>query len=307
VLGFDTERSTDHGWGPRLTVFVPADVERVDALLDERLPQEYRGWPVRFGWDERPVKKHVDVTRLGPWLEQQLGVDATRGLEPRDWLTLPQQALLEVTGGPVYHDGLGELAPLRESLRWYPDDVWLWILGAQWQRLSQEEHFVGRAAEVGDELGSRILAARVVRDVIRLCFLQERRYAPYGKWLGSAFERLDAHDAVADPLAAALAADDYRAREEALVEAYEELGRRHNALALTDEVEPTVRQFHSRPFRVLASERFAEVCFARVRDPWLRSLPPIGAIDQWVDSTDVLSYAPRARTTTLVYESEETR
>ena len=25
VLGFDTERSTDHGWGPRLQVFVAPD------------------------------------------------------------------------------------------------------------------------------------------------------------------------------------------------------------------------------------------------------------------------------------------
>jgi hypothetical protein len=140
-----------------------------------------------------------------------------------------------------------------------------------------------------------------------MCFLQERRYAPYGKWLGSAFGRLDAHASLAGPLARALAADDFAAREGALVEAYEELARRHNALALTDELEPTVRAFHSRPFRVLASERFARACFERVRDPWLRSLTPIGAIDQWVDSTDVLSYPPRTRMTALVYEPEETR
>jgi hypothetical protein len=31
----------------------------------------------------------------------------------------------------------------------------------------REEHFPGRAAEAGDELGRRVLAARLVRDVIR--------------------------------------------------------------------------------------------------------------------------------------------
>jgi len=304
VLGFDTERSTDHGWGPRLQVFVADEADAVGALLDERLPETYRGWPLRFGWDDYAPRRHVEVTELGAWLEQHLGVDARRGLTYAWWLALPQQHLLEVTAGAVYHDGLGELEPLRESLRWYPDDVWLWLLGAQWRRLSQEEHLVGRAAEVGDELGSRILAARLVRDVVRLCFLLERRYAPYAKWLGTAFRELDAHAALAEPLAAALAASEYAAREAALVSAYEEVARRQNALGVADEVEPTARPFHSRPFRVLDAGRYADACFARVRDDWLHSLPPIGAIDQFADSTDVLSYPARARRLALVYEPD---
>jgi hypothetical protein len=44
VLGFDTERSTDHGWGPRLQLFVEReDVESVARLIEERLPEEFRG------------------------------------------------------------------------------------------------------------------------------------------------------------------------------------------------------------------------------------------------------------------------
>ncbi len=39
VLGFDTDRSTDHGWGPRLRVFVHAsEVERVRAAVDAACP-----------------------------------------------------------------------------------------------------------------------------------------------------------------------------------------------------------------------------------------------------------------------------
>ncbi|WP_207922548.1 hypothetical protein [Micromonospora sp. KC606] len=33
------------------------------------------------------------------------------------------------------------------------------------------EAFVGRAAEAGDEVGSRVVAARLVREVMRLCLL----------------------------------------------------------------------------------------------------------------------------------------
>jgi hypothetical protein len=305
VLGFDTPRSTDHGWGPRLQVFVETDdVGALDARLEAELPEEYQGWPVRFGWDDWPVTKHVEVVELGHWLEERLGFDPRRSLSHRDWLAVPQQLLLEVTAGGVFHDGLQQLEPLRERLRWYPDDVWLWLIACQWRRIDQEEPFVGRTAEVGDEVGSRVLAARLVRDLIRLAFLLERRYAPYAKWLGSAFRELESYSSLGATLAAALDADAYPAREAALVEALEELARRHNALGLTSEVEPTARLFHSRPFRVLGSGRFVDACLERVADPWLRSLPLVGGIDQLADSTDVLSHPATARRAAGIYDGE---
>lgn len=54
-------------------------------------------------------------------------------------------------------------------------------------------------------------------------------------------------------------------------------------------MEPTVRLFHDRPFRVLDSDRFVRTCLAEVSDEWLRGLPLIGGVDQFVDSTDVTS------------------
>jgi len=290
VLGFDTERSTDHGWGPQLQVFVEEPFD-----IDSRLPEMFRGWPVRYGWDDKPVEHHVDVTSLGRWVEQHLGFDPRVGMETRDWLTTPQQLLLGFTAGAVFHDGLGELEPLRAKLEWYPHDVWLWLIACQWGRIDQEEPFVGRTAEVGDELGSRILAARLVWDLMRLCFLLERRYAPYSKWVGSAFATLEAAAEVGPQLERAIAATGLRAREEALVEAVEAVARRHNALGVTEPQEPSVRLFYTRPFRVLGSRRFVDACLARVEDEWLRSLPLAGSIDQWADSTDVLSDGALAR------------
>jgi Domain of unknown function (DUF4037) len=302
VLGFDTERSTDHGWGPRLQVFVEAgDVARARAAVDAGLPDEFRGWPTRFGWDATPVSDHVEVVQLERWLEELLGFDPERGVSLRDWLGTPQQVLLEVTRGALFHDGLGRLEAVRKTLAWYPDDVWLWLLACQWRRIDQEEPFVGRAAEVGDELGSRILAARLVRDIVRLCFLQERRYAPYSKWLGSAFSELEAHAAIGGALASALAATNYAAREAALVEAVEGVANRHNALGVTEPVDASIRLFHGRPYRVLGAGRFVDACLDGVSDPRLRDLPLIGAVDQWVDSTDVLSYPPVFRRAATLY------
>lgn len=290
VLGFDTERSTDHGWGPRMHVFVASDaVGRVRDAIEGGLPDEFRGWPVRYGWNDTPVAPHVVVTTLDEWLSAHLGFDPRRGIATVDWLSTPQQVLLEATSGPLLHDGLGELERVREALAWYPDEIWLWLLACQWRRIDQEEPFVGRTAEVGDELGSRVLAARLARDAMRLCFLQERRYAPYSKWLGSAFARLEAHETLGEALRKLAAATDYETREARFVEVVQELAARHNALGVTAPVDETVGLFHERPFRVLGSARFVDACLERVSDPRLRALPLTGAIDQWIDSTDVLS------------------
>lgn len=290
VVGFDTERSTDHGWGPRLQLFVPAaDVDAVRRAVDRALPEDFRGWPTRFGWDDVPVSHHVEVDTLGSWLRGHLGFDPSGGVSTHDWLATPQQLLLEVTSGAVFHDTPGELTAARERLAWYPDDVWLWLMACQWRRLDQEEPFVGRTAEVGDELGSRIVASRLARDAVRLHFLQERRYAPYSKWLGSGFTALDGAGTLAEHLLAALGARDYESREASLASVVTELARRHNMLGMTDGVDESVRLFHQRPYHVLASNRFVDACLARVEDKSLGVLPLVGGIDQWVDSADVLS------------------
>lgn len=304
VLGYDTERSTDHGWGPRLQVFVAErDVEAVRRTLEEHLPATFRGWPTRYGWDEVAPGHHVEVRELGGWLIEQLGFDPRARVDTIDWLTVPQQKLIGVVAGAVYADPDGELGRARERLRWYPEDVWRWLLASQWARLGQEEPFVGRTAEVGDGLGSQIVAVRLARELMSLAFLVERRYRPYVKWFGTAFGELALAPELLPALEPAVAATDFAVREQGLVGAFERLARAHNALGLTEPLDPDVRGFHDRPFRVLASERFAAACRASITDPWLRALPLAGSVDQFVDSTDILSATDRARHLRTFYRS----
>lgn len=303
VLGYDTERSADHGWGPRLQLFVrESDLAAARHAVDVELPDTFAGWPVRFGWDGVAPRHWVDVTTLPEWLTGQLGVDASRDLAPLDWLLMPQQLILGVVRGAVYADPAGELSAVRRRLAWYPHDVWLWLMASGWQRIAQEEHLVGRTAEVGDELGSRLLAGRLASDVLRLSFLQERTYCPYAKWVGTAFRELDSHAELAPILDRVLAAADYPAREQALVEAYEFVARRHDALGVTEAVEPSARAFHGRPFRVLLAGRFVDACRAAIIDPQLRAQPLFGSVDQVCDSTDVLSSSSRPRQLAALYD-----
>ena len=305
VLGYDTPRSTDHGWGPRVLVFLEdgTDAAEVRADLDRGLPEHVEGWPVRFGWDATPVAHHVTVTTLPRWLEEQLGVEATAGVSTVDWLVTPQQRLIGVVAGRVHADPDGRLAAVRRLLRWYPDQVWRWLLACQWHRLAQEEAFVARTAEVGDETGSAVVAARLVRDAMRLALLYDRRYAPYSKWLGTAFARAPHDDDLPEHLAAAVHASGPGPREEALAAAYTVLARRHDASGLTGPVAAEVGPYHERPARVLMADRFTEALLAGVTDPQLSALPPIGAVDQVVDSTDVLSDPACYRRLATLYEA----
>jgi hypothetical protein len=296
VLGFDTEQSTDHGWGPRVFVFLRDDVDRdvVRSLareLNDALPDTFRGYPTRFAArDDEPIRHQVSLTTVTELADTVLGFDPRSPITPQDWLKTPTQRLRSLTKGAVFEDGPGDLTEIRENLAWYPHDIWIYVLGCQWRRLAQEEPFVGRCGQVGDDLGSAIVTARLIRDLMRLCFLIEREYAPYSKWLGTAFSQLDCAPELVPTLIAALRASGWPERERHLTVAFETVAANFNALGVTSPIEPNIRPFYNRPFLVLDSDRFADACMAITP---FRNLGFVGSIDQFVDSTDVLSYPSR--------------
>lgn len=217
------------------------------------------------------------------------GSDVMADTCPADWLAMPQQRILEVVAGVVFHDDSGDLTRLRALLGWYPDDVWWWMLACQWSRLAQEEPFVQRTAEVGDDTGSAVITARLVRDAMRLAFLVARRYAPYQKWFGTAFSRLDDPEGLGRHLHSALSGTTLREREDALGAAYQILAGRFNALTPDLDVDVSLRDFHGRPAWILGANRFAEAARARVTDPRLQDLSLFGSIDQSVDNVELLT------------------
>ena len=277
VLGYDTARSTDHGWGPRVQIFTDADE------VDIQLPDTYRGQPVQFGWAGVAPRSWVEVLPLSDWLHQHLGADPMIGFDTVDWLLCPQQKLLGVVSGAVFADPHGHLSTLRAALEWYPDQIWRWLLACQWHRLAEEEAFVARTAEVGDMTGSVVTANRQVRDLMRLALLQQRRYAPYQKWLGTAFADLPDHEDLARHLAGAARGD-----QDALGAAYLAVAHRHNASALTAPVHASLSDYHDRPARVVMADQFSHALRATLTDPRLIGLPLIGSVDQVIDNVDVL-------------------
>lgn len=308
VLGYDTARSMDHEWGPRLLVFVPeADAPRlapeIHELLRHELPPDVHGFSTHFASTVEagtrsmrpavagPIEHKVEIHGLTAFLRDRFGMDGYTDLDPVDWLTLSDQALLELTAGAVFHDGLGTLGPMRAALASYPDQVWRYLLAAQWARIGELEAFVGRTAEVGDEIGSALVTAALVRDVMRLGFLLERRYAPYPKWLGTAFARLRCGPGLRPHLDAALAARSWPERERGLTAAYRIVAGMQNALGITAPIPVEPTPFFSRPFLVIHGGDIAAAIRETITDPAVRALPrDAGGLDQFVDSTSVLTH-----------------
>jgi hypothetical protein len=309
----------DHGWGPRLLLFLSEAEfdtyrDRIEQRLRLGLPTAIHRFPTHFrrhedgsvvmaAVEKGPVDHGVRILTARGMVQHWLGVDLDARWSAVEWLTFPDQILRSLTAGAVFYDGLGQLEPLRARLAATPHDVWLYRLAAQWRRIAQEEHILGRCGQVGDELGSLLVAARLVRDLMRLCFLLERQYVPYIKWLGTAFQRLRCAAQLAPVLEDALRAPTAHAREAALNGAYEIVAGMHNALGITEPLADQVSPFHSRPFCVIHADRFADAMRAAITDPEVRALPDhLGSIDQWVDSTDVLSYPARACRLRPVYQ-----
>ena len=160
-------------------------------MLEAELPESWRGHPTRFAttWDP-VVRQRVEVSSPVAFARSRTGLTLDRAPTTVEWLSLTGQAVLEVAGGPVFRDDTGELTAIRDRLDWYPDDVWRYAMAADWSSLGEELPFVGRAAERGDDAGSRLLTARLARTRHAPRLPAGRRWPPYAKWLGTVFATL---------------------------------------------------------------------------------------------------------------------
>lgn len=328
VLGFDDPMSRDHDWGPRSMIFLSqTDYERVAAplheLLAHHLPPVFRGYPTNFTppdpndnstrrlepIDSGPVNHRVAIKTWPVFIKSYLNFDVNQLPAPADWLSFPEHKLRALTAGEIFHDndriGLGRL---RSRFTYFPRDTWLYLLAAGWSRLSQEEHLMGRAGTAGDELGSALIAAQLVRDIMRLAFLIERVYAPYPKWFGSAFQLLACAPGLTPYLRQALTAPSWSEREAQLLPAYRQLAALHNSLTLTRPLPEEPRPFFNRPFKVIAQHGFAAALVEEIRDPAVIAIaqrPLIGGLEQWSDNTDLLSNAHWRPAVRHFYEPDE--
>lgn len=303
VLGFDTPVSMDHEWGPRLLLFLSEDHYKkygveINNTLSRNLPYTFRGFSTNFSfggvqWQEHIksglVNHKVWIQTIASFFKLSLNFNPYSKVKALDWLTFPEQKLLEITSGRVYYDGLKELNSIRAKFNYYPKDIWLYLLSTQWSSIAQEEAFIGRCGDVGDELGSKLIASKMIQKLMKLCFLMERRYAPYSKWFGKAFAQLSCAKQLIPIFNNVLLAHSWKQREEYLSRAYEIVANMHNSLSLTKPLETSVSDYYDRPYLVIYANRFAEAIRDVINNKEIQDLPAsVGAIDQFIADVDAL-------------------
>jgi len=319
VLGYDDVESMDHNWGPRFQLFLSTqDYEKYQPLLRQtlshHLPLEFRGHPTNYGVsalgdqlvmkrvEAGPVNHKIDIETIRGWFEWNLGCNPYQEIGVPDWLSFSEQKLLAFTSGKVFYDGLGELEPVRRKFSYYPNDVWLYLLACQWKKIFDDQVFVGRAGYVGDELGSMVIAARVVKNLMRLCFLMEKKYAPYSKWFGMAFSRLRCARQLGPMFQEVLVATSWGEREARMARAYEMIARRHNELQITEPIDERLSE-HGRPYMILNGHRFGAAIFRRITSEEIRRMGFFGgSVSQLVESDDEVSNVQVCRKLRILYE-----
>jgi hypothetical protein len=288
----------DHNWGPHMKMlFSEKDwkaKDDVDQMLRKNLPFEFMGFPTNF---TKPNEKKYLVTQMKEikrghvnhfiefntprsFFDRYLGINPFKRLSFKDWLTFPQQALIEVTAGELYHDEI-DFQKLRDKYKYFPDDIWLYLYANQWGAIGDEEMYMARSGEIGDKLGSSIIATRIVNNVMKLCFLMEKKYWPYSKWFGTAFSRLQSATELSYPLFQVVSAKTWEEREDQLSHVYEIIARKHNELKLTKQMSTETRT-KPRPYKVIGARYFYDE-LAKKFSPQLKDLKyPLGSLDQFI-------------------------
>ncbi len=297
VLGYDDAVSTDHMWGPRFYLFLRKEdisqKEKIFRTLCERLPYTYCGYSVNFTEpdpndcgvrhlqfiNQGNVSPLIFIQTFEDYLTEQLGISDLDHIQPCGWLVFSEHRLLSLVSGKFFADGLNCSKKLSK-IKFYPKDVKLYLVASNWDCISSEQAFVKRCGEYGDEIGSKIICARICERLMRLCFLYKDTYAPYSKWFGTAFSKLDVDDKLKQAINDALSAGSSEARENSIVCAQALTADLHNASGLTGFVNYQIESYFGRNIKVIFADQFADAARKELINTAFEKIPLIGTFSQ---------------------------
>lgn len=309
VLGFDDVMSQDHHWGVRMLLFLQDSDHNnlkteIREVLSENLPYTFEGVPVHWSQPdpedsnnqfpreitEGLVNHRVEIYSVNSFLQQFLGISFPQAhvLTDLEWLALSEQRLLEFTSGKVFYDSVGELTKARKLLSYYPENVQVYCILAEWNNIFQEMAFIGRTGYVSDDLGSRVITAKLVKLGMKLLFLVNRRYVPYPKWFGSAFELLNHAEVVKPHLERALKTDAWKDRENHLVDALLEIAKAHWLEGVVEEVEISKDVFFSRSFIIPDVKNIQKALKLKLKPPFDEFRYHLGSLTTIIENTDII-------------------
>lgn len=193
AYGLDDDLSRDHHFGVRIDGLLPDTVpperrERIRDTVRRQLPETFRGHSLRQG---HLAGAGLTLDGLGAFLTRTIGLDRLPETDA-EWLAIPEEEILHVTNGEVWHDPSGRFTAVREFFGgYYPERVRRRRI-AHWCRYfsGMGTYALKRAILRGNDFYAAAAFGKALRWGVQIAFLLDRVYAPYDKWLIAYLERL---------------------------------------------------------------------------------------------------------------------
>lgn len=193
VLGLDDEYSTDHHFGLRVNALLPQAVlagrgSAIEDMLAAELPDRWNGRELREGYTRT---RGVALAGLDHHLKSTIGLDHPPQ-NYAEWMAIPEEDMIHVVAGEVWHDPSGSFTAVRDALAtYYPEAVRIRRL-AHWCRYfsGMGVYALKRALLRNNMLYASTTFSRSLRWGVQMAFMLDRTYYPYDKWLTALFQRL---------------------------------------------------------------------------------------------------------------------
>ena len=193
ALRLDDDLSRDHHFGLRIDAIMPLELLQtrwpaVQAILESDLPREYMGHSLV---ERAVVGAGIAPDSLRGFLTRTIGFDHPPRTD-QEWLSIPEEDVIHVINGEVWHDPSGRFTAVRNTLNgYYPEPVRLRRL-AHWCRYysGMGVYALKRALLRDNEYYASVAFAKSVRWGMQMAFMLDRVYYPYDKWMLAFFKRL---------------------------------------------------------------------------------------------------------------------
>lgn len=202
-LGFDDEISRDHDYGPSFCIWLTReDYDKFGCSL----AAEYAKLPASFeGVDGRISTAHgkgrVGVLAIPDFYYGLIGYEDVPASN-REWMWIPETRLCTAVNGKVFADCLGEFSRIRNKLlSFYPEDVRIKKLAARAAVMAQSGQYnYGRAIKRGETVAAQLALAEFIKSTISICYLLNKRYMPFYKWMHHGMKELPVLSEIGDML-----------------------------------------------------------------------------------------------------------
>jgi len=285
VLGYDTDMSMDHNWGPRLQIFITDKdiIPELDNYLKYELPFRYKSFSTNFTdlkydgvqsmeyTEKRPINHLIEIRIPQDYFRERYSINKLSKFTYDDWLTFTDQNLLEITSGMVFHDGL-KINELRNELKFYPLDICKLRMAVLWDYIWNKEAFIGRSIEINDYIGLKINTSRIINYLIKILFYLENKYIPYSKWCGNALKELAVYNSIKGIIIDTLNENNPKEIEKSLCTIYEKVVEEHNKNRKLPYLDNKINNFFGRPYKVIFAEKIVKLLIGSIEDEKLKKI-----------------------------------